>query len=81
MCINIVPIIWRVLTIVMDPLHHTSLENLNLNGAQVCEFFLQPQKNNNVQIFNVMFSRDERGFSYLDDKALHAVIKILWFHM
>ena len=43
--------------------------------------FLHPQNNNSVQIFNVTFSRVERGFSCLDDKALDAVIKILWFHM
>ena len=45
-------------------------------------FFLQPQEEQNtVRIFNVAFSRDERGSSCPDDETSDAVIKILWFHM
>ena len=50
-------------------------------------FFLQPQKNkiqyefSMWRIFNVAFSRDERGSSCPDDETSDAVIKILWFHM
>ena len=46
----------------------------------MCDFFflIQPQKK---RIFNVAFSRDERGSSCPDDETLDAVIKILWFHM
>ena len=47
-------------------------------------FFLQPQapeEQNTVRIFNVVFSRDERGSSCPDDETSDAVSKILWFHM
>ena len=43
--------------------------------------FIQPQKNKiTVRIFNVAFSRDERGSSCPDDETSDAVIMILWFH-
>ena len=46
----------------------------------MCDFFYTaPEKQNTVRIFNVAFSRDERGSSCPDDAD--AVIKILWFHM
>ena len=48
----------------------------------MCDFFFKATVEPNTgQIFNVMFSRDERGSSYLDDENLYAVIKILWLHM
>ena len=49
----------------------------------MCDFliFIQPQKNKIQRIFNVAFSRDERGSSCPDDETSDAVIKILWFHM
>ena len=50
----------------------------------MCDFFLfyrAPEEQNTVRIFNVAFSRDERGSSCLDDENSDAVIKILWFHM
>ena len=48
----------------------------------MCDFFfIQPQKNKiQVRIFNMAFSRDERGSSCPDDETSDAVIKILWFH-
>ena len=47
----------------------------------MCDYFFFTEEQNTVQIFNVAFSRDERGSSCLDDETLDAVIKILWFHM
>ena len=49
----------------------------------MCDFFFlySPRRANTVRIFNVAFSRDERGSSCLDDETSDAVIKILWFHM
>ena len=44
-------------------------------------FYTAPEEQNTVRIFNVAFSRDERGSSCLDDETSDAVIKILWFHM
>ena len=46
----------------------------------MCDFFFYtaPEEQNTVRIFNVAFSRDERGSS---DETSDAVIKILWFHM
>ena len=44
-------------------------------------FFYSPKEQNTVRIFNVAFSRDERGSSCLDDGTSDAVVKILWFHM
>ena len=43
-------------------------------------FFIQPEEQNTVRIFNVAF-RDERGSSCPDDETSFAIIKILWFHM
>ena len=43
--------------------------------------FIAPEEQNTVQIFNVAFSRNDRGSSSLDDEAWDAVIKILRFHM
>ena len=61
---------------------HTSFENSNLSGPQMCDFFYTAQEEQNtVRILNVAFSRDERGSSCPDDETSHAVIKILWFHM
>ena len=44
-------------------------------------FYTAPEEQNTVRIFNVAFSRDERGSSCLDDETSDAVIQILWFHM
>ena len=44
-------------------------------------FLTAPEEQNTVRIFNVAFSRDERGSSYPDDETSDAVIKILWFHI
>ena len=47
----------------------------------MCDFFFYtaPEEQNTVRIFNVTFSRDERGSSCPDDETSDAVIKILWF--
>ena len=47
----------------------------------MCDFFNFIQEQNTVRIFNMAFSRDERGSSCPDDETSDAVIKILWFHM
>ena len=39
-------------------------------------FFTAPEEQNTVRIFNVAFSRDERGSSCPDDETSDAVIKI-----
>ena len=49
----------------------------------MCDFFFTASEEQNRvrRIFNVAFSRDERGSSCPDDETSDAVIKILWFHM
>ena len=45
----------------------------------MCDFFFfytAPEEQNTVRIFNVAFSRDERGSSCPDDETSDAVIKI-----
>ena len=41
-------------------------------------FYTAPEEQNTVRIFNVAFSRDERGSACPDDETSDAVIKILW---
>ena len=53
-------------------LSHTLFENSNLSGPQMCDFlkfYTAPEEQNSVQIFNVAFSRDERGSSCPDDET------------
>ena len=42
-------------------------------------FFIAPEEQNTVRIFNVAFSRDGRGSSCPDDETLDAVIKTCGF--
>ena len=46
----------------------------------MCDFFFYtaPEEQNTVRIFNVAFSRDERGPSCPDDVTSNAVIKICY---
>ena len=47
----------------------------------MCDYFTAPKEQNTVQIFNVAFARDGRGYSCPDGEVSDAVNKILWFHI